>query len=71
MLMSIPSPTTDAKIGELFHGDATSESVPRAVASEAFEKDLLTGPRSLSLAVLTAGLDRMIRRLVAGGIRNA
>src|SRR5262245_25472534 len=30
-----------------------SESVPRAVASESFEKDLLTEPRSLPLAVLT------------------
>jgi len=68
--MSIPSPTTDAKIGELFHGDATSESVPRAVASEAFEKDLLMEPRSLPLAVLTAGLDRMIHRLGPGGFPN-
>jgi len=31
----------------------TSDSVPRAVASESFEKDLLTEPRSLPLAVLT------------------
>src|SRR5262245_37143513 len=29
----------------------TSESAPRAVASRAFEKDLLMGPRSLPLAV--------------------
>jgi hypothetical protein len=53
--MSILSQTTDAKIGKLFHGDATSESAPRAVASEAFEKDSLMEPRSLSLAALTAG----------------
>src|SRR5215510_11751601 len=31
----------------------TSESVPRAVASEAFRKDLLMEPRSLPLEVLT------------------
>jgi hypothetical protein len=29
------------------------ESVPRAIASEAFKKDLLLEPRSLPLAVLT------------------
>jgi hypothetical protein len=55
--MKLPNFPPDYRPHEIFRPDlATSDSAPRAVASEAFERGLLMEPRSLPLAVLKARL---------------